>query len=222
MPTVIDASEGTIPFDSAVARLEAQFGAENRSTITAVVNEKQREMLAMSDYRGATPSLGTTAAGTVQYSLDSKAASYRLLRVGTVMYRRVNVELLWSLQDQYSDASLTGPGGVFALTYGDDGTPFVELYPEPDADQTIEVLDYAWVADLAYGSGAYLAIPDDAYSKLLSGCRAYLYREVDERPELAPPEEEDFQAGIREMRSRKMRRVGGGPSRARVGVGGRY
>lgn len=221
-PRVIDAGSGS-PFDSAVDRLEAQFGSENRSTIVAVVNEKQREMLAFSEFRGATPSLGTTSAGVVQYELsDGKVSSVRLLRVGTVMYRRVSTELLWSLQDTYSSASLSGPGGVFAPTYGDDGTPFVELYPEPDAGETIEVLDFAWVADGAYGDGSRLAIPDDLFGKLLSGCRAYLYREVDERPDLAPPEQEDFEAGKSELRARKFRRVGGGASRARIGVGGRY
>lgn len=222
-PIVGDAAGGTSPFDAVVSRLELQFGTENRATIVAVVNEKQREMLAMAEYRGATPSLGTTSAGVVQYALDdSRVASYRLLRVGTVMYRRVNTETLWGLQDAYSGVDLSGPGGVFSLTYGDDATQYIELYPGPDAGQVIEVLDYAWVADAAYGDGSFLAVPDDMFGKLLSGCRAYLFREVDERPELAGPEEDDFQAGIRELSARKRRRVGGGPSRVRVGVGGAY
>lgn len=221
MPIVGDPSQGS-PFDSAVDRLEAQFGVENRSTIVAVVNEKQREMLAFSEFRGATPSLGTTAAGVVQYELDGKVSSVRLLRVGTTMYSRKSTEILWDLQDPLTNTSLVGSGGIFAPNYGDDGTFYVELFPEPDAGLAIEVLDYAWVADGAYGNGDRLAVPDDLFGKLLSGCRAYLYREVDERPDLAPPEQDDFDAGLRELRARKFRRVGGGASHARVGVGGRY
>lgn len=211
-------------YDQACDRLEAQFGTENSATVRAVVNEKQREMLALSEYRGATPTLGTTAEGVVQYALsDSKVASYRLLRVGTVLYTRVNTETLWQLQDAGSDVSLSGPGGVYALTFSNDGaTQYIELYPEPDAGQTIEVLDFGWVVDASYGSSTALAVPDDLHSKLLSGCRAYLYREVEERPELSGPEEEDFQAGIAELRARKNRKVGGGPAKMRVGVGGRY
>lgn len=209
-------------YDEICDRLTASFGSENNATIRAVVNEKQREMLAMSEYRGATPTLGTTAAGVVQFALsDGNVESYRLLRVGTVMYRRVSTETLWNLQDAYSDASLTGPGGVFALNYSDNGaTSYIELYPEPDAGQAIEVLDFAWVADATYGSATALSIPLDLHSKLLSGCRSYLYREVEERPDLAPPEEQDFQAGVAELSARKRRRVGGGASRARVSVGG--
>lgn len=222
-PFVVSAGSGTVGFDAAVDRLTAQFGVSNRATCVAVVNEKQREMLAFSEYRGATPSLGATVAGQVQYALDDpKVASYRLLRVGTRMFQRVNTETLWNLQDPYSSVVLRGSGGVFTLTYGDDGAQFVELYPEPDAGQVVEVLDFAWVADAVYGDGTLLAIPDDLFSKLLSGCRAYLYREVDERQDLAQMEEEDFQAGVRELGARKRRKVGGGPSRMRVGVGGRY
>jgi hypothetical protein len=222
-PFVVPSSEGVIPFDSAVNRLEAQFGVENRATIVAVVNEKQREMLAFSEYRAMTPSIGTTATGQVQYPIsDANVESYRLLRVGSVMYERVGTRTLWELQDTYSDVNLSGPGGVFAPAFGDDGTRFIELYPEPDAGLTIEVLDYAWVSDSAYGDGSYLAIPTDVFPKLLAGCRAYLYRELEERPDLAAPEEEDFQAGILEARARKNRRVGGGAARARVGVGGRW
>jgi hypothetical protein len=211
-------------YDEICDRLSAQFGSENNATIRAVVNEKQREMLAMSEYRGATPVLGTTAAGVVQFALsDGNVESYRLLRVGTAMYRRVNTATLWELQDPNSGTALTGPGGVFAQTYSDDGnTQYIELYPEPaTAGQAIEVLDYAWVADAVYGAGTALSVPLDLHSKLLSGCRSYLFREVDERQDLAPAEEQDFQAGIAELSARKRRRVGGGPARARVSVGGR-
>lgn len=222
-PTVIDPSEGVIPFDRAVDRLAAQFGSENQATIVAVVNEKQREMLAMSEYRASTPSIGTTVAGQVQFPIaDVNAESLRLVRVGTVMYQRVSTERLWNLQDAYSGTGLVGPGGVFAPSFGDDGTRYIEFYPEPTAGQSVEVLEYGWVADVAYASGAYLAISTDVFSKLLSGCRAYLYREVEERPDLAPPEEADFQAGIQELRSRKFRRAGGGVGRMSVGVGGRW
>jgi hypothetical protein len=211
-------------YDEICDRLSAQFGSENNATIRAVVNEKQREMLAMSEYRGATATLAaSTVAGVVQYALtDPNVESYRLLRVGTVMYRRVSTQTLWELQDAYSDVQLTGPGGVFAASYSDDGsTQYIELYPAPAAGQVIETLDYAWVADATYGAGTVLAIPLDLHSKLLSGCRSYLQREIEERPDLAPAEESDFQAGIAELRARKNRRVGGGASRVRVSVGGR-
>lgn len=223
MPTVVDSSEGVIPFDRAVDRLVAQFGSENQATVVAVVNEKQREMLAMSEFRASTPALGTTSVGVVQYTIsDPNVESYRLLRVGTTMYRRVGTRSLWELQDAYSGVGLVGPGGVFAPNFGDAGQRLIELYPEPDAGLAIEVLDYAWVPDASYGDGSYLSVPTDVFSKLLSGCRAYLLREVDERPDLAPPEEEDFQVGVREMGARGRRRVGGGAVRAQVGVGGRW
>jgi hypothetical protein len=174
--------DNVLLYDAAVDRLVAQFGSENQSTIEKVVNEKVRQMLADSEYRAATPSLGATVAGQAQYAItDPNVESYRLLRVGTVMYQRVGTRTLWELQDTYSDTTLRGPGGVFAPMFGDDATRYIELYPVPDAGQTIEVLDYAWV-----------------------------------------PEEEDFQAGIAKMSARGKRRVGGGVTRARVGVGGRY
>jgi hypothetical protein len=211
-----------VTFDTAVDRLVLQFGSENQATIVAVVNEKQREMLAMAESHGSTPTLGTTSAGVVQYATDATVSSYRLLRVGTTLYTRVDTATLWALQDADSGTELSGPGGVFALTYDDSGVEKVELYPQPDAGLTIEVLAYGWIADAVYGATTALAIPLDLFSKLLSGCRAYLLREVEERSELAAAEEQDYQNGIAELRARRFRRVGGGATRARIGVGGRY
>lgn len=209
-------------FDEIVQRLQTVFDAP-QGQIESAVNEAHRVMVADSQYRGATTTVGTVTANIGTYDVDETTlVDMASVRIGTTRYRRVSRELLDTIKDAYSGVTVSGPGGVWAPLYTSTGDVQVELYPAPDASlagQSIVGNTALEPTTMAYGAGAVPIPPPDFHYGLLRGARAILHEEVDQRDDLADRYSQIFQAEIARLGRRKNSRFGSGAGFARVSVG---
>lgn len=203
-----------------VARIVAQFDVDE-ALAKAWVNERHRLMVAMSQWRTSTRSLGTTVAGTKDYALPADVVDIRRIRTldGTTVvsqYDRASTDQMWDLDDATSGVTTWGSGGLFSEDSDSDGASFIRLYPTPDtAGYTIQAMQALQPADLT-ADGDTPLIPLDLHRHLLDGCRADGYAENDDRTDLADYYEQRFSEGVELLRRRKNTRVGSGPQRVRA------
>ena len=196
-------------------RDQATFG-EPDDVIDQWVNEKHKQLVVKAkwDTRGA--QLGNTVIGQADYTLDPNIVDLEKLKVGTKRYRGTGIDEMWDLQN--TDATLVpGVAGVFALTYGSDGTPQFSLYPTPDAVAAIGALAIYTPGDLT-ADGDYPIVPEDLHEAIADGAIALGYRLRSENAQEAAEFETRFQTAIGELRARKNTRGAGGP--VQIGIRG--
>lgn len=210
-------------FDALVDRLKTVFDAP-QAQIESAVNEAHRMMVADSQYRGATTTIGSVSAGVGTYDVDETTlVDMASVRIGSTRYRRVSRELLDTIKDAYSDVTVSGPGGVWGPLYTATGDVQIELYPVPDASlagQSIIGNTALEATTMTYGASAVPIPPPDFHYGLLRGARAILHEEVDGREDIADRYWQMFQAEVERLARRKNSRFGSGPGFARVSVAG--
>lgn len=189
-----------------VDRLVAQFGV-TQATVLAVVNERQRDMAIRSRWLLSKKSLGTTTADTATYALPSGVSSVTDIVVGDDdTYQGVGL----------SEIERVSSGSYFAQSGSSTGGALLHLYPTPD-ESGLDIMSTAILApsDQTYASATALVVPQEVHRHLHAGCRAELYVEAEDRPDLAASQEQVYEQGIVKLRGLG-RRVKGGVSRVRV------
>jgi hypothetical protein len=206
--------------DTLVDRLVSQF--EVTSTVAlGFLNDRQARMLAEAEFLTATVTLGTTTAGTANYTLASTVTDLKKVRVvesdgSFTQYELVAIEDLWDLDAAEAQVSLSD-GGLCALDYTAAGAVQLRLYPEPETTGlTISGIVALAATAATYGGGTALQVPVDMETHLYAGMQADAYDRED-RQDMAAKAEVRFTEGVGKLVKRKNTRGdGNGPHRMRV------
>lgn len=211
-----------------VQLLQAQFDATVATTpiCEQFANERLKRCVAESLWRAAEVSLGPTVAGQSRYPLAaSDPVDVRLLFTGTFaapsLYTAVGQTDLLKVRDTSWGAIVTGPGaGVFAFGSDAAGAAFIDLEPVPSVSG-LALVGLAPIQPAVWTSGQQAPIPADFHMGLFFGVKADLHLFVNEREDLAAANEQRFETMVAKLRGRKNSRIGSGPTRVGVSVGGR-
>lgn len=189
----------------------AQSGTDaSRATLLSLLNERYQEQVSRSRWLLETVSLGNTVAGTADYSLPDTVIEVLSLRVGSYRWGEVGPKDYWDLLSS-GTGNWTGRGS-YAPTYSSTGGTSISLWPAPTTSGVaITLLASVSPTDLTDSSGAAgtPVTPVDLHGSLLDGLISLVLLRIDERPDLAIPFEERFNAATERLRRRKNSRVGG-------------
>lgn len=204
MPLIVDAT-GT-DYDALVDTLVAQFDAE-RPDVERIVNDRVRRMAQRAKWRQAVVSVGSTTVDDSTYQLSGSVLDIDVLKVDGETYLRVTAEALDALR--HGSLALTEVTGAYAVRGVAGATVQVDIFPTPE-EAGLEITAEGAISTLqmSYGSGAALPLPIDVHGYLLSGCRADCYRQFEDRPDMTPPEEAEFEQGVIELRRIRQQRAG--------------
>lgn len=202
-------------FDGLVDVLVEQFDTDI-PTASRIANARIRRLVTRAKWRLSHSTLATTVVGQNDYALPATVADVDMVWVAGDAYHRASREEITALHND--DAELSGASGAYALDEYDatPGVKYLVLWPTPDtAGEPIVVFGARFATSATYGAATALPIPEDVESYLLSGCRADCYRQIEDRADLAPPEEAEFEQGVSELRRLRIE-LGGQAGRVRV------
>lgn len=196
-------------FDQLADRLEEKFDV-SRTVVEAVVNDRQRRMITEARWRQSVRQIATTSAGIASYALPAGTIHLAEVKVAGVPYDWAPEGDLWRLDPGDS-------GHWFSVTDDENAVSKLQIAPVPETSgDAITAIVTLSTDDLSYGTAAPLLVPDDLVGFLHAGCRADLYVEADDRPDLAAQQEQFFIEGVRKLRSRRNSLVGPRLARARI------
>lgn len=180
-----------------------------RVQVLALLNEQYSVQVVKSRWLLETITVGTTVSGTADYALGDGVVDILSLRVGSGLYDAITTEQYWALQA--GTARLSRSAGAYALTYSSTGGTSVSLYPAPTTSgDAITVLAPATATALTDSGASTPVTPSDTHGSLIDGATALVLLRVDERPDLAGPFFQRFEAGTELLRRRKNSRSGSG------------
>jgi hypothetical protein len=189
-----------------VDRLVAQFDMP-QATILSILNERQRDMVIRSKWLLAKAEVATTVADTATYALPSTVSSVQDIVVGDdTTYQGVGL----------TEIERVTSGTYFAMSGSSTGGALLQLYPTPD-ETGLSIMSTAVLApdNQTYATSTALIVPQEVHRHLHAGCRAELYVEAEDRPDLAASQEQVYEQGVLKLRG-LARRVKAGVTRVRV------
>jgi hypothetical protein len=179
-------------------------------------------MNARAQYLTAPVAIGTTVAGTSEYSLGETFIDLAAVRVGGVRYERVSPNEMWDLEDSGSGVTLSGRGGVYAPDWSSTGGAKIQISPTPESDgdaiEGREVIRLPAPTDWATEDPP---LPEDVDDGILHGAVAKGLSLQDEALNEAEWHETRFEQAVVSLKTRKHSRIGSGGVRIRLGNIGR-
>ena len=179
------------------------------------LNDAHKRMVARAKWRMAQISLGTTVTDQAEYALDSDVVDLEGLLVGSAPYERASQRDLWKLKA--GNATLSGPGGVYAPDFTSAGVRQIELYPAPEVDGTaISGLAALLPATLVADADVPI-VPEDFHQALVTGAIAIALERQDERLAEAADFRTRFDQEVEMLRRRGNSLIGSGTVAIQVG-----
>lgn len=189
------------------------------------LNERQRLMVARArNFRKTLSIPGGVVYGQSSYLLPPGILEILQITVGGIVYGNAR-------HNDYAEGErgwvwLGGEGGIAGRDDDSAGAQYVRLFPvpaqgstglQPEEGAAISLYVAAQAPTLTIDNEGTVVVPDEYLSGLISGAIATGLLRVENRPDLAKPHEELFDAACQELlRATNRRFRGTGPAQVRV------
>lgn len=202
---------------SIITAVISQGGTDaSRATVLSVLNEAYQTQLADSRSFRTFTIYDTATAGVNYFDITEEIYEVHFLSVGDSRpYEPVGGDVYAAVLA----GNATATGGIYCDFPGPDGaTPRIYFYPVPETNGTSIKLSYSGVAPALTDSALVRpATPLDTHGSLIDGTLAIILARIDERPDLAAPFQQRFDAVTEKIRRRRNARAfGGRPAQIQV------
>lgn len=202
-----------VDFGTLVSRLQG-LTAITSIEAQARINQAHRRLVADALWLRTAIAVGTTVAGTDVYAIPAGTVEVFTVRVNKLRYERKTPDELDDLNNDPLSYAYGRPQRFFAQEFTSAGVLEVMLWPAPTiTGQAITARGAVLPADMTNlaAAGAYPVVPPDFHEYLVD---PFAFAETlsrdDERFNEADDKEAQCEAIVKKLRSRSLRRIGGG------------